>query len=439
MATVRAGLNWRLRAAREGLGLNQSKCAAALEKFAWDAGKTEFRCYPLKVRRWEAGVQPHPYAHPVLAGFFKKTPAELGIGAAAQACTPDASSPTVEGNHPALADQEDAEMKRRQLAAGAAALAGLPVLERLSLPAMSAFPIKIGPREIDRLHDSAHTFSAIGNVRGGEFARAAIVAEMQWSSELLNRPCPAKLRGALFSAVGHLAIAGGYAMFDACDHDNARRVHRFGVACAEEAQDWSLRAQMLSNMARHATMLNDPDEALTFVELALVRPDRLGATELARLHSARAKALGQLGNVDEALRAIGASDEAFARRDPANDPSWMGFYDQATQLTDTGSALAELELRGHRTDAGERLARAITTHGDARARARTVAQTRLATVMMLNGDPHEAAAVGNAALDAAAPIRSRRIAAYLTELADHAQPHTTIPAVSHLRSRIAPT
>ncbi len=431
-------MNWRLRAARQELGLSQAGCARKLESYARDEGHADFRCAPGKLRRWEKGVQPHAYAHPVLGGFFGRTPAELGIGAAAWACTSDGASATVSLSHPVPADQEVDEVKRRQLAAGAAALAGLPVLEQLCAP-LTHIPKQVSQREIDRVHDAADTFATIGDVRGGAFARPAIISELEWSADLLRQSCPLTLRAGLFSAVGHLAMEGGYAMFDARDHVNASRAHRFGVACAEEAQDWSLRGQLLAVMARHASQLDDPDQALTYVELAMVRADRLGGAELARLHAARAKALGQLGRAQEAVRAIVDSDEAFARRDAANTPSWMSFYNQAMQLTDTGSALCALEMHGHPTDAAARLARAAAEHSDAHARARTISQARLAHLTMLTGDPREAAAIGNAAVDLAGPIRSARIEASLNELAAAAQVHRSIPEVTHLRRRILPT
>ncbi len=53
----------------------------------------------------------------------------------------------------------------------------------------------------------------------------------------------------LFSAVADLADVAGYMAYDADAHNVARQVFGFALGCAEEAENWHLRAQILSNMA----------------------------------------------------------------------------------------------------------------------------------------------------------------------------------------------
>jgi hypothetical protein len=56
---------------------------------------------------------------------------------------------------------------------------------------------------------------------------------------------------------------------------------------------------------------------------------------------------------------------------------------------------------------------------------------------MATGDPIQAATIGHAALDAAASIRSHRVADCLRELARYATTHQHLDGVAHLRHRIA--
>ncbi|HET9257828.1 MAG TPA: circularly permuted type 2 ATP-grasp protein [Pseudonocardiaceae bacterium] len=82
---------------------------------------------------------------------------------------------------------------------------------------------------------------------------------MHWSVGLLGASCPTRLRLELFSAVGDLAHRAGFMAFDAGAHDDASRVFRFALACAEKTDDWPL------------------------TEHALVRADRLTETVQAML------------------------------------------------------------------------------------------------------------------------------------------------------------
>ncbi|MGH3857020.1 MAG: hypothetical protein ACRDR6_26775 [Pseudonocardiaceae bacterium] len=49
-----------------------------------------------------------------------------------------------------------------------------------------------------------------------------------------------------------LADMAGYLLMDVNAQEQARRVYRFALACAERAKDWNLRAEVLSSMAKQA-------------------------------------------------------------------------------------------------------------------------------------------------------------------------------------------
>jgi len=55
---------------------------------------------------------------------------------------------------------------------------------------------------------------------------------------------------------------------------------------------------------------------------------------------------------------------------------------------------------------------------------------------MATGDPHEASAIGQRAIDDAGRLRSRRAADGLRELRRFAGTHAALPEVSELRERI---
>jgi hypothetical protein len=300
-------------------------------------------------------------------------------------------------------------------------------------------PRRVGRTEIDQIWGAAEAFSVWDNLYGG-LAREAPLAQLRWSTGLLrNESCPPDLRPDLLSAIGYLAHTCGFMGFDGYAFEDARRLLGFGVACAEEANDWHLRARLLATRARLDTWVGDPDDGVTHTQLALVRSDRLTATEQAMLYSLEARALARMHRLQDTLAAIGRADEAFSNQDVAEDPEWMGYYDAAQHAGDVGTALLDLALVGVTSpeEARARHTVAIETRRPDLARSRALSQIGLAKLIVVTGDPAEAVPIGHAALDTASPIRSRRVAEDLADLNRLAAPHGDRADMRELRERLA--
>lgn len=302
-----------------------------------------------------------------------------------------------------------------------------------------AVPRQVGDAEVAQVHDAARVFATWDHAYGSGPTRTAILAQLRWSAGLLRGPVASALRPGLFSAVGYLGQVCGMVAFDDYAHGDARRILRFALACAEEAGDWHLRAKVYSCMARQEIWVGDADRGLTHAEQALVRADRLTATERAMLHTARARALAKLGRAEDTRAAVGAADDAFTGMSATEDPAWMAYYDAAQHSGDTGHALWDLAMRGHRSDAAARLRVAAEGHGTAFARSRAISQAKLASLALATGDPIEGAALGKVALDFGSGIRSRRLGDDLRELARFAERHAALAPVAELRTGIART
>lgn len=320
--------------------------------------------------------------------------------------------------------------------AGAAA----PLLDLLSSIQPTPIPSLVGLTEIEQIRTSAREFSSWDHTYGGGLVREAVGAQLRYAVNLLNARCSETHRAELQSAVGFLGHTAGFMAFDAYAHADARSMFRLAWTCAEEAGDWHLRDKVLSSMARQAVWCGDPDDGLTYIELAMVRSDRLTATERAMLHSARARALAKLHRTEEAIRAVGQADEEFSHASPENDPPWMAYYDAAQHAGDTGHSLFDLALQGRFvSEARSRLQAAVDGHTEAYVRSRAISGIKLASLTMATGDPLEATTFGNAALIDAGHIRSRRAADDLRELTSLAEKHDQTTEVEELRVRIGST
>jgi hypothetical protein len=339
---------------------------------------------------------------------------------------------------PAVENVDRKEFIRAIVGGGAAAVSSAPLLELLTPDQATPVPNIVTQADIDGVRTAARVFGSWDNDYGGGLAREAVIAQLRHSAEMLDSRCPEKLRGELFSAVGFLGHVSAMMAFDAYAHDDARRMFRFAQACADEADDWNLRAKTLSSMARQAIWCGDPDQGLTLTEMALVRADRLTATERAMLLAARARALAKLGRVQETLRTVGLADEHFSQAAPANDPDWMRYYDQAQHLGDTGHALWDLAVRQREAeqDAASRLASAVAGHTETYVRSRAMSGIKLASLTLTVGDTQEAAVIGAQALKDARSLRSRRAADDLRDLARRAVVFERVDEVDELRHAI---
>ncbi|MEV3965139.1 XRE family transcriptional regulator [Nocardia sp. NPDC050193] len=297
---------------------------------------------------------------------------------------------------------------------------------------------RVGRSDIDKVRYAVAAAAAAENLHGGGSAADNAAHHLRVFAPLLHAHAAPAARQALCEAVGNLSGIAAYSAFDIAAHTEAERRFRFALWCADAAGSWELRAATLADMARKTAYVGNPDGALSLIELAQVRADRLTGTTCAMLATLRAQFLSALNRTDAALSEVARADEHFAARNPDEDPAWMCYYDHAEHLGSTGKALIPVALARQRIDlAAPRIRQAIQLQGDDYPRSRTFSRTRLATLTMQLGDPRSAAGLGIQAATDAAHFRSQRIRDELMNLVAAATPHRRIPEVTELRHAIA--
>ncbi|WP_157036423.1 hypothetical protein [Streptomonospora alba] len=255
---------------------------------------------------------------------------------------------------------------------------------------------------------------------------------------LLEARAANDVRTAMYEAVGNLSSVVAYSAFDIANFAAADRYFRFALWCAEQAGSWALRANTLAEMARKAAYLGELDDALTLIELAQVRDDRLSATARAMLWTLRARVLALTAAARDIRADIDRADACFADRAPEHDPPWLCYYDEAEHQGSTGKALIPLALQTRRPElAAHRIRSAISLHESHYPRSRVFSRVRLASLLMEVGDPHEAVPIGRQAVADAEALRSTRITNELHGLQRAARPHTRDGDVADLVRDVA--
>lgn len=341
-------------------------------------------------------------------------------------------------------EEETTNVDRRSFFAIPAVATGMAIngsltdfLARAEPPARR--PQLVGRADVAHIKQSTKAFAEWDHRLGGELSVQAVSGQLRWAASLLEaRTSRPDVHDELYSAVGHLSQVAAWMSVDGGIHDSAFRYFRFGLHCADEAQNTSLRAVLLADMSRQMFHLGKQQDALTLIEQAQVRSDRLTATERAMLSVVRARPLAKLHRTRDTEQAIELAEEAYARRhdDPAAEP-WMDFFDRAELSGDAGHALFDLVQAGAKPQpAFDQLGAAVNSHSDDYARSRAFCQLKVATLWM-RVEPDIAVTHARRAVAAAEPLRSGRIRNYLRELHSATTPHAKRPPVAELRRSIS--
>ncbi|WP_306359557.1 helix-turn-helix transcriptional regulator [Nocardia sp. CC227C] len=292
---------------------------------------------------------------------------------------------------------------------------------------------RVGTSDVEEVREATRRAANTENLRGGGSANTIASQYLYSFAPLLRGKATPGTRRALFEAVGNLSGVAAFTAFDIADFATAEQHSRFALWCAESAESWELRASTLADLARMTAYTDGADNALSLIELAQVRSDRVSATTRAMLSALRAQFLGTLGRTDDTLNEVARSDEHFANSTRGEGPPWMCFYDEAEHLGSTGKALIPVSLARHQIGlAALRIAQAIRQQGEGYPRSRTFSLTRLATLTMRIGDPREAAEIGARAASRAKEFHSQRIRDELQTLTRVSIKHLEIPEVKEL-------
>ncbi|WP_433869241.1 XRE family transcriptional regulator [Saccharopolyspora sp. CA-218241] len=301
-------------------------------------------------------------------------------------------------------------------------------------------PSRLRWDEVADVRSLTRSVASAENREGGGLHCRAALAHLRWALQLLDVPAPAEVHQAMAEAVGNLASVAAWTAFDIGHHQVADRCSDISLHCADQGRSWALRANTLAETARQQAYQGRHDDALSTIEFAQVRADRLTATARAMLHTIRARLLAVTGRHDEARAEIDRADAHFADRDPAAEPPWLCYYDEAEHQGSTGKALIPIATARQAPEiALPRLETAVTLHTETYPRSRAFSRVRIAALLLSSGHPHAAVPVGHQAFDNAAPVRSPRLARELRTLVTAADPHARIPEVADLRHAISTT
>jgi hypothetical protein len=219
----------------------------------------------------------------------------------------------------------------------------------------------------------------------------------------------------------------------------AQRYYIMALRAAKEADDRAFGANILAGMARQQFYLGHVTEGLELIRLAQDGVDgHATPTIRAMLHTREAWAYAKQGRLAAFGRATSRAEERLRSAVPANEPYWIGYFDEAELAGVTGGRL--LEVARHRNEyadgAAAHIERAVQLRRPHSLRSAALDQLGLAEARLIQGEADGAARLGVEATDTVAQTHSDRVRVKVVELYGHTEAYASVPSVAHLRDRI---
>lgn len=218
------------------------------------------------------------------------------------------------------------------------------------------------------------------------------------------RAADAASRRELLPLVAELAQLAGWVGADAGRPDVSARAHRIGLRAATAAGDAPLAGYLMAARA-HLDTAETPAAALGLARRAYARARPTGSAGTRSLLLQRvAFAAARIGDRQACERALGAAERLFQQRDPAHDPTWLYWFDEAEFAAMAGRCYTALG----RPRTAVPLLRAGLYGGRIRLRAWALYAAWLAAAQLDAGEVERACAVAGQALLTAVRVGSVR-------------------------------
>ncbi|MFD0772318.1 hypothetical protein ACFQZ2_00065 [Streptomonospora algeriensis] len=295
---------------------------------------------------------------------------------------------------------------------------------------------RVGEDDVAAVNRACDLFEALDHEFGGGHARVAAVQYLHSEvAPLLKGSYTAAVGRALFSAAARFTYKTGAMAYDAGHHTLARRYFVQALNFARWAGDPALAGKTLALLSHQANFRGQFRHALDLARSAQVGAHGGVTPGVEAMFAAmEARALASLGEERACTQALGRMEHSFTSSDAAEEPEWLGYFDEAEVNDEFAHCFHDL---GH-AQAARRHARASRS-GARREyrRSRTFAGLILAGSYAMGGagDVDAACAIAGEVVADAAPMRSARVKSYVRRFDESLQPYADASAVRMFRKR----
>jgi len=290
----------------------------------------------------------------------------------------------------------------------------------------------VGIGDVQAVRETVRMFLGLDFRYGGGHARAALAQFFEHTvMPLLKGSYSAEVGRELFAAAAEASELLGWTAYDLGQHGLAQRYLIQSLRLAQAGNDRTLAARVMASLSHQANYLGH-FQAAAHLARAAQEGARTTATPavMAMFLAMEARAMAGAGDARVASSLLCEAELTFARRDSANEPAWIAYFDEAEFAGEAAHCFRDLRIP-LRTQ--EFVSRAIET--TAPDYARTLAFVRLvhAASLVHQGSPEEAASAASAVIHDSGPLKSARYIRYLRDLQSDLEPFTSAPGVREFK------
>jgi transcriptional regulator with XRE-family HTH domain len=282
----------------------------------------------------------------------------------------------------------------------------------------------IGRADLARLGAVHDLYQSIDYQYGGGLVYEKLNAIADASAAMLDGSCHDRLRPNLVNTVAKLRLLAGWAAFDMCDHSSGQRHFAAAERLAIRAENTSLTAYVHYCQARQLQHLTHNRDAVEVLRLAQQRLDQRSTPGTrAVLEATIAPSLAALGDRPGADTSLAKATDAFERMNPADEPSWISWIDQAELAAQFGWVFRDFarQDRSYAEQAADWTRRAIDGFDEGMQRSSVLNQVGLCSAWFLAGEADAALEIGARLLTNADQVHSARLRERIVNLSRDAR------------------
>nr|WP_255360235.1 helix-turn-helix domain-containing protein [Nocardia sp. BMG51109] len=326
-----------------------------------------------------------------------------------------------------VADEEEADVRRREFFRAGAVGAGGLAAGASAAGTVSASPIRVGAADVAAITDSVNQIHDLDLVIGGDRLRGVAAGQVRYTQHLLNVGSYSDAVGRELAAVtAETMIAAGWIHYDSGHPDSAARYYTEAAQTATAANDGIAAAHAFGNAShlmvnRFGSNTNGDRLAVQYARAASRAALHRGGPKLRALMALReAEAHGARGDRTETVDALSRAFRAYEST-RGFDPDWV-YLPQAQMSGVSGKAHMRL---GDHTAATAHLQQAIGC-SSAWPRERASWQLHLAHNLVRSGDLAQACTLLTETFTTITDLASARLQGRLNEIATTVRPHAKV-------------
>jgi tetratricopeptide (TPR) repeat protein len=294
---------------------------------------------------------------------------------------------------------------------------------------------RIGMRDVRAIKEAAGLFMQLDFKYGGGHGHKALRHYFREDVlPLLNASYSEKVRTSLFGAAAEISQLLAWTAYDVGNHRLAHRYLTSTLRLSQVIDDRMFGARILGNLSHQANYLGNHTQAIQLARAAVESAKgRATPRAMSNYSAMEARALSNANDGIAAARAMKEAERHFERAHTAEDPAWLGYFDEAELMGELCHCFRDLKMR---RDSVAQAQRAVDSTDPKYARTLGFCRMVLAQSQLLNGELEAAVTTASLAVDGGDSLQSNRFQRYVTDFQNEVSVHATNPTVSTFNEKV---